>query len=192
MPSNSFACVGLSPEAALLTNMCAHVPGRAGGGEELPVLAAARPPQQAAGRHRLLAQPRRHLHRQPRHRSVHPLQTLYTCLYLLQLGLYSLPKVTLYRTNVSSMNRFGVFTGQGDCDAMWSTPIATYSCTRLLALSRDACVRDTGSTQQHWPFPSSHVDLGYAYLFTHPGTCCVQRCTLCMLHDTLAPRVHLI
>ncbi len=26
-----------------------------------------------------------------------------------------------------------------------------------------------GSTQQHWPFPSSHVDLGYAYLFTHPG-----------------------
>ncbi|KAK9918323.1 hypothetical protein WJX75_003181 [Coccomyxa subellipsoidea] len=28
---------------------------------------------------------------------------------------------------------------------------------------------DTGSTQQHWPFPDSHVDLGYAYLFTHPG-----------------------
>ncbi len=26
-----------------------------------------------------------------------------------------------------------------------------------------------GSTQQHWPFPDSHVDLGYAYLFTHPG-----------------------
>lgn len=26
-----------------------------------------------------------------------------------------------------------------------------------------------GSTQQHWPFPSSHTDLGYAYLFTHPG-----------------------
>ncbi|MCL7044068.1 hypothetical protein MKW94_015778 [Papaver nudicaule] len=28
---------------------------------------------------------------------------------------------------------------------------------------------DTGSTQAHWPFPSSHVMEGYAYLLTHPG-----------------------
>ncbi len=28
---------------------------------------------------------------------------------------------------------------------------------------------DTGSTQQHWPFPSEHVGQGYAYIFTHPG-----------------------
>eukprot|EP00198_Chlamydomonas_reinhardtii_P004866 XP_001694202.1 alpha-amylase [Chlamydomonas reinhardtii] len=32
---------------------------------------------------------------------------------------------------------------------------------------------DTGSTQQHWPFPSSHVSLGYAYILTHPGVPCV-------------------
>ncbi|XP_076934755.1 putative alpha-amylase 2 [Bidens hawaiensis] len=29
---------------------------------------------------------------------------------------------------------------------------------------------DTGSTQGHWPFPSSHVMEGYAYILTHPGT----------------------
>ena len=28
---------------------------------------------------------------------------------------------------------------------------------------------DTGSTQQHWPFPSEYVGTGYAYLLTHPG-----------------------
>ncbi|CAA6666741.1 unnamed protein product [Spirodela intermedia] len=28
---------------------------------------------------------------------------------------------------------------------------------------------DTGSTQSHWPFPSSHVMEGYAYILTHPG-----------------------
>ncbi|KAG2422982.1 hypothetical protein HXX76_015653 [Chlamydomonas incerta] len=28
---------------------------------------------------------------------------------------------------------------------------------------------DTGSTQQHWPFPSEYVGAGYAYLLTHPG-----------------------
>ncbi|XP_039137593.1 probable alpha-amylase 2 [Dioscorea cayenensis subsp. rotundata] len=28
---------------------------------------------------------------------------------------------------------------------------------------------DTGSTQQRWPFPSSHVMQGYAYILTHPG-----------------------
>nr|QKY15147.1 alpha-amylase (AMY) [Polytomella parva] len=32
---------------------------------------------------------------------------------------------------------------------------------------------DTGSTQQHWPFPSSHVSAGYAYILTHPGIPCV-------------------
>ncbi len=30
---------------------------------------------------------------------------------------------------------------------------------------------DTGSTQQHWPFPSEHVAMGYAYILTHPGAC---------------------
>eukprot|EP00798_Chlamydomonas_sp_ICE-L_P005879 gene5879-30736_t len=29
---------------------------------------------------------------------------------------------------------------------------------------------DTGSTLQHWPFPTSHLPEGYAYLLTHPGT----------------------
>ncbi len=28
---------------------------------------------------------------------------------------------------------------------------------------------DTGSTQQHWPFPSHNVGIGYAYILTHPG-----------------------
>uniref|UniRef100_A0A1D1ZBR2 Alpha-amylase n=1 Tax=Anthurium amnicola TaxID=1678845 RepID=A0A1D1ZBR2_9ARAE len=28
---------------------------------------------------------------------------------------------------------------------------------------------DTGSTQGHWPFPSSHIMEGYAYILTHPG-----------------------
>ncbi|KAG2489135.1 hypothetical protein HYH03_012361 [Edaphochlamys debaryana] len=32
---------------------------------------------------------------------------------------------------------------------------------------------DTGSTQQHWPFPSEFVGTGYAYLLTHPGIPCV-------------------
>jgi alpha-amylase len=32
---------------------------------------------------------------------------------------------------------------------------------------------DTGSTQQHWPFPSKHVMLGYAYILTHPGIPCL-------------------
>ena len=29
---------------------------------------------------------------------------------------------------------------------------------------------DTGSTLNHWPFPSQFVPLGYAYILTHPGT----------------------
>ena len=29
---------------------------------------------------------------------------------------------------------------------------------------------DTGSTQQHWPFPRHHIIEGYAYILTHPGT----------------------
>lgn len=28
---------------------------------------------------------------------------------------------------------------------------------------------DTGSTQNHWPFPSGGVGMGYAYILTHPG-----------------------
>jgi len=28
---------------------------------------------------------------------------------------------------------------------------------------------DTGSTQQHWPFPNDKVQVGYAYILTHPG-----------------------
>eukprot|EP00929_Paragymnodinium_shiwhaense_P012461 TRINITY_DN11967_c0_g1_i1.p1 TRINITY_DN11967_c0_g1~~TRINITY_DN11967_c0_g1_i1.p1 ORF type:complete len:1741 (-),score=483.75 TRINITY_DN11967_c0_g1_i1:336-5558(-) len=28
---------------------------------------------------------------------------------------------------------------------------------------------DTGSTQQHWPFPNDKVLVGYAYILTHPG-----------------------
>lgn len=32
---------------------------------------------------------------------------------------------------------------------------------------------DTGSSQQHWPFPESHIGLGYAYILTHPGLPCV-------------------
>ena len=29
---------------------------------------------------------------------------------------------------------------------------------------------DTGSTLQHWPFPSSKILQGYCYILTHPGT----------------------
>ena len=32
---------------------------------------------------------------------------------------------------------------------------------------------DTGSTQAHWPFQSSKILWGYAYILTHPGTPCV-------------------
>lgn len=32
---------------------------------------------------------------------------------------------------------------------------------------------DTGSTLNHWPFPSHHLQEGYAYILTHPGTPCV-------------------
>jgi alpha-amylase len=28
---------------------------------------------------------------------------------------------------------------------------------------------DTGSTQNHWPFPADKVMQGYAYILTHPG-----------------------
>ena len=30
---------------------------------------------------------------------------------------------------------------------------------------------DTGSSQNHWPFPPTMVGLGYAYILTHPGAC---------------------
>ncbi|HBC73874.1 MAG TPA: alpha-amylase [Candidatus Wallbacteria bacterium] len=32
---------------------------------------------------------------------------------------------------------------------------------------------DTGSKQQHWPFPNDKVMIGYAYILTHPGIPCV-------------------
>ncbi|HEY9068845.1 MAG TPA: alpha-amylase C-terminal beta-sheet domain-containing protein [Candidatus Ozemobacteraceae bacterium] len=32
---------------------------------------------------------------------------------------------------------------------------------------------DTGSQQNHWPFPAEKVMQGYAYILTHPGTPCV-------------------
>ncbi|KAL4441004.1 hypothetical protein ABPG77_010435 [Micractinium sp. CCAP 211/92] len=32
---------------------------------------------------------------------------------------------------------------------------------------------DTGSTQQHWPFPNEQVMVGYAYILTHPGVPCL-------------------
>jgi hypothetical protein len=32
---------------------------------------------------------------------------------------------------------------------------------------------DTGSTLNHWPFPANHIQEGYAYILTHPGTPCV-------------------
>ncbi|PNH11658.1 Alpha-amylase type B isozyme [Tetrabaena socialis] len=32
---------------------------------------------------------------------------------------------------------------------------------------------DTGSTQQHWPFPADYMAAGYAYILTHPGIPCV-------------------
>mmetsp|Transcript_9338 Transcript_9338/g.24035 ORF Transcript_9338/g.24035 Transcript_9338/m.24035 type:complete len:548 (+) Transcript_9338:340-1983(+) len=32
---------------------------------------------------------------------------------------------------------------------------------------------DTGSSLQHWPFPRAHLQEGYAYVLSHPGTPCV-------------------
>mmetsp|Transcript_27047 Transcript_27047/g.80210 ORF Transcript_27047/g.80210 Transcript_27047/m.80210 type:complete len:514 (-) Transcript_27047:319-1860(-) len=32
---------------------------------------------------------------------------------------------------------------------------------------------DTGSTQAHWPFPKDKVEIGYAYILTHPGIPCI-------------------
>mmetsp|Transcript_30415 Transcript_30415/g.76674 ORF Transcript_30415/g.76674 Transcript_30415/m.76674 type:complete len:713 (+) Transcript_30415:508-2646(+) len=32
---------------------------------------------------------------------------------------------------------------------------------------------DTGSSLQHWPFPGDHLEEGYAYIITHPGSPCI-------------------
>jgi alpha-amylase len=32
---------------------------------------------------------------------------------------------------------------------------------------------DTGPPQNHWPFPTDRLELGYAYVLTHPGIPCV-------------------
>lgn len=40
-------------------------------------------------------------------------------------------------------------------------------------LCYEQCYVSAGSTQQHWPFPESHIGLGYAYILTHPGLPCV-------------------
>uniref|UniRef100_A0A061QGW0 alpha-amylase n=1 Tax=Tetraselmis sp. GSL018 TaxID=582737 RepID=A0A061QGW0_9CHLO len=32
---------------------------------------------------------------------------------------------------------------------------------------------DTGSSLQHWPFPPDHLEEGYCYILTHPGSPCV-------------------
>jgi alpha-amylase len=32
---------------------------------------------------------------------------------------------------------------------------------------------DTGSSQQHWPFPADLVGAGYAYILSHPGVPCI-------------------
>ena len=39
--------------------------------------------------------------------------------------------------------------------------------------SKLKCCALAGSSQQHWPFPESHIGLGYAYILTHPGLPCV-------------------
>jgi alpha-amylase len=43
----------------------------------------------------------------------------------------------------------------------------------LLLLLQFIDNHDTGSTLNHWPFPSHHLEEGYAYILTHPGTPCV-------------------
>lgn len=30
-----------------------------------------------------------------------------------------------------------------------------------------------GSTLNHWPFPSAHLQAGYCYIITHPGSPCI-------------------
>ena len=35
------------------------------------------------------------------------------------------------------------------------------------------CLRPRFPDPQHWPFPSKHVMLGYAYILTHPGIPCL-------------------
>jgi len=47
------------------------------------------------------------------------------------------------------------------CDFIWDTSAdGSSDCT-------------AGSTLNHWPFPGSHLEEGYAYLLMHPGTPCV-------------------
>jgi hypothetical protein len=48
-------------------------------------------------------------------------------------------------------------------------------CGFFRALPCDAAMalQDTGSTLNHWPFPSHRLQEGYAYILTHPGTPCV-------------------
>jgi len=56
--------------------------------------------------------------------------------------------------------------------------------TRAILMPRSSCRwpsravtfvdnHDTGSTQQHWPFPADRVGAGYAYILTHPGIPCI-------------------
>ena len=35
------------------------------------------------------------------------------------------------------------------------------------------CGCDAGSTLNHWPFPAAHLQAGYAYIITHPGSPCI-------------------
>ncbi len=46
---------------------------------------------------------------------------------------------------------------------------------------------DTGSSQNHWPFPADQVMQGYAYIMTHPGAPCIFWVSDC--HENLVRRV---
>jgi hypothetical protein len=50
----------------------------------------------------------------------------------------------------------------------------------LLQCPEPACGLPADSTQGHWPFPESHLGLGYAYILTHPGIPCVFWCGACL------------
>jgi len=62
---------------------------------------------------------------------------------------------------------------------LWPSRAVTFIDVRGCITTRSGCAHstlqnhDTGSSQQHWPFPSHCVAMGYAYILTSPGTPCV-------------------
>ena len=59
-----------------------------------------------------------------------------------------------------------------DCIERFLSSCASQKMIEYAAHQYPSC--SAGSTQNHWPFPRSHIATGYAYIITHPGMPCLQ------------------